>query len=38
MDQLLAALLVMALLIGLGVASAIWGAESRPGFVDDHNR
>jgi hypothetical protein len=38
MDGFIAAVALVALLVALGIAAALWGVDSRPGFADDHNR
>lgn len=38
MEQMIGAFVVVAVLVGLGIASVIWGADTRPDFADDHNR
>ena len=38
MEALLALVVAIIALIGLDLAAVLWGADSRPGMVDDHQR
>jgi hypothetical protein len=38
MEAFLALIVAIVAIIGLDVAAAGWGADSRPGMVDDHQR
>jgi hypothetical protein len=38
MEALLALVVAIIALIGLDLAAVRWGADSRPGMVDDHQR
>ncbi len=38
MDAFLALVVIVAALIGLDLAAAVWGVDSRPGIADDHQR
>jgi hypothetical protein len=38
MDALIIFAVILAALIGLDIAAAVWGVDSRDGFADDHAR
>jgi hypothetical protein len=38
MDALVAIVAALVALVGLDLAAIQWGADSRPGMVDDHRR
>ena len=38
MEALVALVAALVALIGLDLAATLWGADSRPGMVDDHRR
>jgi|SwirhisoilCB1_FD_contig_41_9503659_length_431_multi_9_in_0_out_0_1 hypothetical protein len=38
MDEILTAIALVVILLALGMAAIRWGADSRPGFSDNHNR
>jgi len=38
MDAMLALIVIVVSLIGLGLAAAAWGVDSRPSIADDHLR
>jgi hypothetical protein len=38
MEAVVALFVVIVALIGIDLAAAGWGADSRPGMVDDHRR
>jgi hypothetical protein len=38
MDAIFALFVIITALVGLDIAAAGWGADSRPGMADDHRR
>jgi hypothetical protein len=38
MDGILVLIIVIVALVGLDLAAARWGTDSRPGMADDHRR
>jgi len=38
MEAFVAIVAALVALIGLDLAATVWGADSRPGMVDDHRR
>jgi hypothetical protein len=38
MDAFVAIIAALVALIGLDIAAVQWGADSRPGMIDDHRR
>jgi cbb3-type cytochrome oxidase maturation protein len=38
MEAMIILIVIVALLVGLDLAAATWGVDSRPSLRDDHNR